>query len=161
MALPQIDVKSLTDAEVRTLCDLASLEIQRRIRVGAAAAQVDDISQTYLKDTGRVTGAAWVQPTAALDAYPIGWKVTYGGKTWESLIGANTTKPGDTTDPQNYRWWKDLTTVVTPGAWDGNGHAYKVGDIVTYQGVTYKVIQAHTSQAGWTPPAVPALYAVA
>jgi len=35
---------------------------------------------------------------------------------------------------------------------------YNVGDVVKYQGVLYKVIQAHTSQSDWTPPIVPALF---
>ena len=43
------------------------------------------------------------------------------------------------------------------GAWAPNT-AYAVNDTVTYGGCTYKVIQAHTSQADWTPPAVPALF---
>lgn len=38
------------------------------------------------------------------------------------------------------------------------GTAYSVGDLVTYNGATYKCLQAHTSQAGWTPSAVPALW---
>lgn len=44
------------------------------------------------------------------------------------------------------------------------GHAYAVNDIVSY-GVNevndpqlYRVVQAHTSQADWTPEATPALY---
>lgn len=36
--------------------------------------------------------------------------------------------------------------------------AYKVGDIVVFDGDPYKVVQAHTSQADWTPPVVPALF---
>ena len=36
--------------------------------------------------------------------------------------------------------------------------AYKVGDQVTYGGATYECIQLHTSQAGWEPPNVPALW---
>ncbi len=36
--------------------------------------------------------------------------------------------------------------------------SYKVGDQVTYQGVTYQCIQAHTSLPGWEPPIVPALW---
>lgn len=36
--------------------------------------------------------------------------------------------------------------------------AYKTGDLVTYQGSTYKCLQGHTSQAGWEPPAVPAMW---
>ncbi len=43
------------------------------------------------------------------------------------------------------------------GAW-AVGVAYAVNDTVTYSGCTYKVLQAHTSQADWTPPATPALF---
>ena len=38
------------------------------------------------------------------------------------------------------------------------GVAYEVGDEVTYQGVTYRCRQAHTSIATWTPPAVLSLW---
>lgn len=34
----------------------------------------------------------------------------------------------------------------------------KVGDVRAFEGVLYKVIQAHTTQSDWTPPAVPALW---
>lgn len=36
--------------------------------------------------------------------------------------------------------------------------SYRVGALVTFQGATYQCIQAHTSQADWTPSAVPALW---
>ena len=48
-------------------------------------------------------------------------------------------------------------------AWEVD-HAYSVGDIVSYGDNStgdpqlYKVVQAHTSQADWTPDATPALY---
>ena len=42
---------------------------------------------------------------------------------------------------------------------DGNGVAYEVGKRILYNGVLYKVLQAHTSQAGWTPVAAPSLFA--
>ena len=38
------------------------------------------------------------------------------------------------------------------------GVAYSVGERVQYDGKLYKVAQAHTSQADWTPPTVPALF---
>lgn len=38
------------------------------------------------------------------------------------------------------------------------GAAYQVGDRVRYEGILYKVIQAHTSQADWTPDVTPALF---
>ena len=42
---------------------------------------------------------------------------------------------------------------------DGNGVAYEVGKRIIYNGVLYKVLQAHTSQAEWTPTAAPSLFA--
>lgn len=36
--------------------------------------------------------------------------------------------------------------------------AYAVGDRVKYDGLLYRCVQAHTSQADWTPDAVPALW---
>ena len=37
---------------------------------------------------------------------------------------------------------------------------YEVGDRRRYDGKVYKCLQAHTSQVGWEPPAVPALWVV-
>ena len=42
---------------------------------------------------------------------------------------------------------------------DGRGVDYSVGKKVVYKGVLYKVIQAHTSQADWTPATAPSLFA--
>ena len=42
---------------------------------------------------------------------------------------------------------------------DGNGVAYEVGKRVLYNDILYKVVQAHTSQAEWTPVAAPSLFA--
>lgn len=38
--------------------------------------------------------------------------------------------------------------------------AYAVGDRVQYNGVLYKCVQAHTSQADWMPDATPALWVI-
>lgn len=93
----------------------------------------------------------WTQPTGAQDAYPIGSKVTYGGYTWQNTINANVWIPGvagwtNLTPPQTQNWAYPV--------------AYKVNDIVIYvpNGFTYKCLQVHTSQAGWHPDIVPALW---
>ena len=39
-------------------------------------------------------------------------------------------------------------------------HAYAVGERLQYNGVLYRVVQAHTSQADWTPDITPALFVV-
>ena len=39
------------------------------------------------------------------------------------------------------------------------GEEYIAGRRVQFEGVLYKVLQAHTSQEDWTPPAAPSLFA--
>ena len=50
-----------------------------------------------------------------------------------------------------------LTGVELFPAWVV-GKAYAVNDRAQYNGTLYKCIQAHTSQADWTPSATPALW---
>ena len=40
------------------------------------------------------------------------------------------------------------------------GRSYAAGDRVQYGGALYKCVQAHTSQADWTPDTTPALWVV-
>lgn len=52
-----------------------------------------------------------------------------------------------------------LTSVELFPIW-AIGKAYAVSDRAQYNGTLYKCIQAHTSQADWTPDATPALWVV-
>lgn len=52
-----------------------------------------------------------------------------------------------------------LTGVELFPAWVV-GKAYAVGDRAQYNGTLYKCVQAHTSQADWTPDATQALWVV-
>lgn len=98
----------------------------------------------------------WVQPAGAHDAYPLGAKVTHNGFTWQSNINANVWQPGSVGAEA---LWTNLTPPPPSPNWS-YPVAYKVNDVVIYvpNGFTYKCRQAHTSQAGWNPPAVPALW---
>ncbi|MFD8209863.1 carbohydrate-binding protein [Streptomyces sp. NPDC059695] len=60
--------------------------------------------------------------------------------------------PGPTPTPTS-----TATTAPPGGTWTA-GRAYKAGDAVTYGGRGYACLQAHTAQAGWEPPNVPALW---
>lgn len=44
-------------------------------------------------------------------------------------------------------------------AWTGDGFSYAVNDRVRYNGILFKVLQAHTSQSTWTPDAAVSLFA--
>lgn len=39
-------------------------------------------------------------------------------------------------------------------------HTYVVGERLQYKNVLYRVVQAHTSQADWTPDITPAMFAI-
>ncbi|QAA33654.1 glycosyl hydrolase family 18 protein [Clostridium manihotivorum] len=62
-----------------------------------------------------------------------------GTSAWSSYVSAKT----------------QTSTGVT--AWAPNTY-YAVGTLVTYNGLTYVCLQSHTSQIGWEPSAVPALW---
>jgi hypothetical protein len=98
--------------------------------------------------------SAFAQPAGSHDAYPLGARVTHNGKTYRSLVNANVWIPGAV---GSEALWLDESAPVV-GAWSGASVAYKVNDLVTYNGSTYKCLQAHTSQPGWFPSAVPALW---
>ena len=49
------------------------------------------------------------------------------------------------------------TPAMAQTAWQPNT-SYAAGSQVTYGGLTYSCIQAHTSEIGWEPPNVPALW---
>lgn len=51
-----------------------------------------------------------------------------------------------------------LAVPVLYPAWR-SGVDYEVGIRVLYNGILYKVLTAHTSQADWTPDAAPSLFA--
>ena len=120
-------------------------------------------------DTPLADLPAWQNPgTLHADMYLPGAIVAHDGRVWESTHpGLNHWRPGS--PGVDYRIWRDITPEPEPEdpeqpalpAWDPQGHAYKIDDRFTYQGVEYRVIQNHTSAAHWTPDAVPSLYAVA
>ena len=53
---------------------------------------------------------------------------------------------------------EDLSELVSVyPSWE-IGTEYKAGDIVAYKKILFEIIQAHTSQADWTPDKTPALF---
>jgi chitinase len=75
--------------------------------------------------------------------------------------GGGTTTPPTTRPPTTSPTTRPPTNPPTtqPGAttWVP-GHAYRVGDVVTYNGISYRCLQAHTSIVTWEPPNTPALW---
>ena len=84
----------------------------------------------------------------------IGTLRAWNGQTWR-CIQAHTTLAG--WEPPNVpALW---TMVPKPGvtAW-AQPVIYALPSLAVFGGRLYQLLQAHTSQAAWTPPAVPALW---
>ena len=52
-----------------------------------------------------------------------------------------------------------ITATCLHPKWSGDSVQYTAGQRVQYENTLYTVLQAHTSQATWTPTAAPSLFA--
>ncbi|AIT62188.1 carbohydrate-binding protein [Corynebacterium doosanense] len=141
----------------------------------------DPAPEVKVTDKTKVTDfAEWVNPgTDHAKMYLFSKKVRKNGKVWESQVrGLNSWEPG--APGIDDRYWKDVTAqVITPPAppadtatpaaptLDGTqarpfpfaaGLALTVGQYVTDKGITYRVLQAHTSAAHWPPAAAVSMF---
>ena len=66
-------------------------------------------------------------------------------------------QPGVT--PALWRVYRDIANEPETPEWRA-GIAVAVGETFVYQGLTYRVVQAHTTMATWEPPKVPSLWAL-
>ena len=118
---------------------------ERRIKAERDRAILD--ATAALMESAHEDGAAWVQPTDAHDAYPLGRTVTHGGKTWENITPANVWEPGVS------GWREQVAQGYPPWVQPTGGHdAYKVGDRVTFEGSDYESLIAGNV---WSPTAYP------
>lgn len=151
-------IKSLDDADLDEVIEEAHAEKDRRLFLLSASEEIDTLTRSLLHARGHREEGEWEHPGTV--GFPEGWITMREGRRYESLISHNVWMPGDPDDPQNYRWWKDLTAEEEQGdtEWVGDGVEYHAGDERTYDGQWYRARQFHVSQPGWTPPEVPALW---
>lgn len=173
MELENINLTDMDTSDLLALSRLIEQEYSRRRVLEEAPAQAEGLAKSYLEASGRLAVAdaegnppanvpEYVQPLGAHDAYPKGAYITFKGKMYKSLIPANVWTPAAYARGWEQVAGKDVPTPpATPAApaWE-TGKAYKVGDLVAYKGKTYRIAQAHTSAAHWTPDAVASLYTV-
>ncbi|MFC7546754.1 lytic polysaccharide monooxygenase [Plantactinospora sp. GCM10030261] len=86
------------------------------------------------------------------------WNVADTAMAFYACVDLQVGPGGDPTPPP-----PDPDPTPTPpplpggGTWAA-GTAYQIGSTVTYDGRTYRCVQAHTALSGWEPPNVPALW---
>jgi len=87
-------------------------------------------------------------------SYAVDNRVTFNGRIFRT-IQAHTSQVG--WEPTNVPALWESPTPCGVSAWTSQT-AYVVGSIVIFNGLSYRAIQAHTSQVGWEPPNTPALW---
>jgi chitinase len=120
-----------------------------------------------------VTIPSWqtIAPGASVDialnyqlpiASPANFTFTFGGKSYviasDNPRGASGTPPTSTSTSTSTTTSTTTTTTTAPSGTWAPWVAYAAGAQVTYNGVAYRCLQAHTSQPGWEPPNVAALW---
>lgn len=63
------------------------------------------------------------------------------------------------TEAQSLTDAEAITATCLHPKWNGNSVQYTAGQRVQYENTLYTVLQAHTSQATWTPTNAPSLFA--
>lgn len=98
--------------------------------------------------------------------WPDGGLIREGGVVWRNVSGVPLTTP-PSGFPGSPSQWGHLFVVALAAEPDPEpidapnwtaGTTYKTGDVVTYDGALYEVLQAHTSAAHWLPDLSPSLY---
>ena len=117
---------------------------------------------------GKVTDAELLRVQPALEGrlwqpdlvVAVGDVYTYGAFLWK-CVQAHTTQGDWPPDLTPALWHKvEIVKEDETRVWSA-GIEYAVGDVVAYpdaEGAQYECLQAHTAQAGWQPPNVPALW---
>jgi hypothetical protein len=119
-------------------------------------------------DWGRDSGhrPQFPAPTGAPTTAPSSEPPTSEPPTGEPPTDAPTTAPPTTTPPATTTPPTTAPPTSTPPTTAPAARKwapftdYHVGDLITFDGITYKVKADHTSLPGWEPPAVPALFAL-
>lgn len=89
-------------------------------------------------------------------SYAASARVSHEGQTYEARQ-AVTARAGEGPSTTLSLW--QIPNDCRVGGWLTNT-SYKVGNRVAYQGKSYEVIEAHTSQSDWQPPNAPSLWRV-
>lgn len=98
-------------------------------------------------------------PAWALNGvYALGQRSSYNGKSYAATVGHTAFDPGWFPGGPANLW----TLIPNPGAsaWVA-GAAYTLPAKATYGGSLYNLVQSHSSQVGWEPPNVQALWSFA
>lgn len=149
---------------------MAALPLESFVTVSAEEALTETLGlllRAAVSD-GRITDAELLRIAPALEGrlwqpgipVVVGDVYAFGAFLWK-CVQPHTTQGDWSPDLAPALWRKvEVIAEIETRVWTA-GLAYIVGDVVAYPDAAseqYECIQAHTSQEGWNPPALPALW---
>ena len=143
-----MDLTPLTDTELDQLAADIQKERQHRSDLATIPETIAMLNRNFLAAEGTEPGQEWREPGGAYNTYPLGWQVTYGGKTWESLFAFNSWQPG-------VEGWREvLPEGAPPPEWQqpGSTNGYMKGAQVTFEG---QVWESLIDNNVWSPIGYP------
>lgn len=154
-----IDLDGLSVEELTGLRDRINTELTRRNAAAYIEEQVQHVYESA-RDNGMITapetGAECVQPAGAHDAYVSGDVVDHAGRSWVSVMTPNVWEPGVTGWRQQDTNNSDGEAEPAPYQQPAGAHdAYNTGDLVTWNGATYRAKQ---DAVVWSPGDWPAAW---
>ena len=159
----ELDIETADRADLVAARDQIISELRRRETLENSERAIKQQLLEYKHAVGRADGMPWRSYDGSLaSVYAAGEIVMHKGKAWKSVISNNVWEPG-TTGSENL--WEELTDQapipdpVEATPWEP-GQQVSAGDLRDYQGAVYRAVQAHTTQQGWEPPSVPALWSL-
>ena len=155
------EIRALDEGALEELRRLVSIEVERRRALTWARGEAERVASEYADAVAGLPSTPLAEVSVTGVVGP-GERITdEQGVEWENTSGAwlSPHVAGPVAYPLG--WSRSGESAPDPAGvpeWDPNGHAYEAGDMVSYLGVVYQVVQSHTSQQGWVPDIVPALY---
>jgi len=149
------DLVTMPFGELERLAEAVQEELDRRRRLNSIPEAAAQMNATYEQAQ---------EPAAAVPFDPVphfghgpGTTVTWDDEEWKNISGAWLT-----VSPADYPlgWAQQTGLPEDVPQWEPDLDVGGEGDsgLYEYEGVTYRVIQAHRTQIGWEPPKVPALW---
>lgn len=156
-----VNIETADRADLVAARDRIIDELRRRETLANASAVIERELKEYKRAAGRSDGQPWRPYDGSLDSmYAVGEIVIHNSRVWKSLINQNVWEPGTAEG-----LWEELTgEAPTPDpveatVWEP-GQQVSAGDLREFEGAIYRAVQAHTTQQGWEPPLVPALWSL-
>ena len=151
---------TLSGEELQVLYNACVDELERRYHLATAKTRIEEATASYEKAVENNPAVKAVDVPAQglgpgeklIDAWGVEWINQSGAWLQPRTAGPDQYPAG---------WRKAKAPAANAGPPWKPCDKVNAGDLRAYKGVVYKCLQAHTTQAGWEPDKVPALWVIA